>query len=139
VGLFVMGVAYHVIPRFAGTPLVGSGGVPWSFWLQLTGVLTIATSHLVSAPRPIVVAGGLALVGASVLFAQSIGRTLRRAAPSPEPFERWLLAGCGWLVASAILATIAVATADVRRILDPGCRPPDLSRLSLLGYPVAGC
>ena len=33
--LFIMGVAYHVIPRFVSGPLARAGLVRWSFWLQL--------------------------------------------------------------------------------------------------------
>jgi hypothetical protein len=112
VALFVMGVAYHVMPRFAGTPLAAPRVVPWSFWLQVAGVVTIAAGFLFGAPVAVLVAGGVALTAAAILFATAIARTLLAAAPSPEPFERWVLAGCGWLIVASGLAIVTLATAD---------------------------
>ncbi len=37
--LFIMGVAYHVLPRFVGGALQHARLVSWSFWLQLCGVV----------------------------------------------------------------------------------------------------
>jgi hypothetical protein len=115
VGLFVMGVAYHVIPRFVATPLQGAGAVPWSFRLQLGGVCAIAVAFLLpSALTPALwLAGTLALVGGSVLFATVIFRTLAARRLEPQPFEPWLKAGVLWLVAGSLVTVAAAAQQDV--------------------------
>src|SRR5574337_1414803 len=48
--LFIMGVAYHVIPRFKGVPLAASGVASASFWLETGGVLAVAVGLLVGPP-----------------------------------------------------------------------------------------
>jgi hypothetical protein len=112
VGLFIMGVAYHIIPRFAGTPLRAPGLVTPSFWLQLAGVVSIVCGFWLApdAARVFWLVGGLALVAAATLFTWSIGQTLVAATPGPERFERWLLAGAVWLlVATGLVVVTALA------------------------------
>ena len=114
--LFVMGVAYHVMPRFVGTTLRQPRAVLWSFWLQLAGVLAIAIGFFAGEPmtRPFWIAGSVSLVAASILFRQVIVRTLAAGAGSTEPFQRWVVAGVLWLVISSALALTAALTDDVR-------------------------
>ncbi len=112
VALFVMGVGYHVLPRFVGVPLQASRLAGWSFWLQLGGVLATATGFFlpIGWGHPLWVVGSVALVGGAVAFAVSIARTLR--AGQPEPFIRWVLAGAVWLVAASGIALVAALTGD---------------------------
>lgn len=106
VALFVMGVAYHVMPRFAGTPLQATRLVGWSLGLQVAGVLAVASGFLTGGAlaRPLWLAGSAALASAAVMFGTSIARTLRAGHPAPERFERWVLAGATWLVAASLIA-----------------------------------
>src|SRR5574337_1602881 len=48
--LFIMSVAYHVIPRFKGAPLAAPGLASTSFWLQAGGVLAITVGVLAGPP-----------------------------------------------------------------------------------------
>ena len=108
--LFIMGVAYHVIPRFKGAPLAAPGVASASFWLQTGGVTTVAVGMLAGPPvvGPTRFAGAIALLAAALSFGWVIHRSLATGAPTPERFERYLRAGCAWLV---VAASLAVATA----------------------------
>lgn len=108
--LFIMGVAYHVIPRFKGAPLAAPGAASASFWLQAGGVLAVAVGVLAGPPvvGPIRLMGAMALLAAALSFGWVVHHSLAAGAPTPERFERYLRAGCAWL---AVAAALAVTTA----------------------------
>jgi uncharacterized protein involved in response to NO len=113
--LFIMGVAYHVLPRFVGSTLQNARLVPWSFWLQVTGVVAIACGffHDGAATRSLWIAGSASLLIASILFFTVVLCTVRAGAPAREPFRPWIAAGACWLVIASGLAMTAAATGDV--------------------------
>jgi len=113
--LFIMGVAYHVLPRFVGGTLQHGNLIPWSFWLQLLGVVAIACGffHGEPTPRPLWIAGSTSLLVAAVLFWIVIWSTLASGVPGREPFRRWVAAGACWLVISSALALAAALADDV--------------------------
>jgi uncharacterized protein involved in response to NO len=164
--LFIMGVAYHVLPRFVGGTLQHAQLVPWSFWLQIAGVVAIACGFFHDGPatRTLWIAGTASLLAAGTMFCTIVLRTLRATAPSREPFRAWVAAGALWLVAASALAVMAALTGDVtwhrvlwtaavsgfisswifgvgRRILPIflGCQPrwPRLERPVFLAYQIA--
>ncbi|MBZ0169024.1 membrane protein [Candidatus Methylomirabilis lanthanidiphila] len=112
--LFIMGVAYHVIPRFKAAPLAAPGAASASFWLQTGGVLVVAIGVLVGPPMvgPTQFVGASTLLAAALAFGWVIHRSLDAGAPTPERFERYLRAGCGWLVVAAALAVVTAAGVD---------------------------
>jgi len=65
---FIMGVAYHVLPRFVNGTLQHPRLVRWSFWLQLAGVVMIACGffHGAAFTRPLWIAGRASLTDAAV-------------------------------------------------------------------------
>src|SRR5919109_832692 len=81
--LFIMGVAYHVLPRFVGGTLQHATLVRWSFWLQLGGVIAIACGffHGGGFLRPLWIAGSASLVAAAALFCAVVLKTLASGAP----------------------------------------------------------
>jgi Domain of unknown function (DUF1858)/NnrS protein/Domain of Unknown function (DUF542) len=110
--LFIMGVAYHVVPRFKGVALVMPGCTGPSFWLQVGGVLVVALGMLAGppvAPRAWL-AGSAALLCAALLFAWNISATLAAGQRTAERFEPFLRAGCLWLVAATTLELTAAAS-----------------------------
>ncbi len=113
--LFIMGVAYHVLPRFVGGTLQSARLVPWSFWLQLCGVVAIACGFFHDGPatRPLWIAGSTSLVIAAAFFCTVVLRTLAAGTPAPEPFRPWTAAGAWWLVVASALAMTAAVTGDV--------------------------
>jgi len=112
--LFIMGVAYHVIPRFKGAPLAAPGVASASFWLQTGGVLVMALGLLAGPPvaGPAQLVGALALCAAASSFGWVIHHSLAAGPPTPEGFERYLRAGCAWLAVAAALAVVAAAGVD---------------------------
>lgn len=113
--LFIMGVAYHVLPRFVGGTLQSARLVPWSFWLQLGGVVAIACGffHDGGLTRPLWIAGSTSLLVAGSLFCTVILRTMRSGVPAREPFRPWIAAGAWWLVVASALALTASIAGDV--------------------------
>jgi len=113
--LFIMGVAYHVLPRFVGGTLKSARLVPWSFWLQLCGVVAIACAffHDGAVTRPLWIAGSTSLLAAAAMFCAVVMRTLRAGGPAREAFMPWIAAGASWLVIASSLALTAAATGDV--------------------------
>jgi uncharacterized protein involved in response to NO len=86
-GLFVLGVAFHFLPRLRGTPLIAPWLVPWILGLQVAGLLLRALSQpLVTTTqaatwRVLLLTSGVlecvALLGAVLL----LGLTARRGPP----------------------------------------------------------
>ncbi len=113
--LFIMGVAYHVVPRFVGGTLQRPHLVRWSFWLQLAGVVLVACGFFHDAwlTRPLWIAGGSSLVAAASLFATVMLATIASGVPGREPFRRWLVAGACWMVVASALALAAAQLYDL--------------------------
>lgn len=108
--LFVMGVAYHAVPRITSAPLAAPQLVTASYWLQTGGVLLVAAGALAPAPSGdlIRVLGAAALLAAALAFAWVIDRTLA-SGQAPAHFGPWLRAGAAWLVVAAALALAGAA------------------------------
>ena len=113
--LFIMGVAYHVIPRFVGGTLQHARLVPWSFWLQLCGVVAVAAGffHDGVLTRPLWIGGATSILIASAIFCLVILSTMVSGAPAREPFRPWIRAGAWWLVIASALALVAAIAGDV--------------------------
>ncbi|MBI4514802.1 MAG: DUF542 domain-containing protein [Deltaproteobacteria bacterium] len=113
--LFIMGVAYHIMPRFTGNPVATVGLAKASFWLQTGGVVLIAAGMLIGAPvaAPARVLGSLLLLAAATAFGSTVHRTLAGGTPTPEHLERYLRAGCVWLLLASALACITAAGVEV--------------------------
>jgi heme/copper-type cytochrome/quinol oxidase subunit 1 len=87
VTMTIYGVAYHVIPRFAGVPLFSRSLAAVHVWGATTGLAAMVAGfmllpHAARAGRVMLVLGGLAGAAAAYLFVYNIWRTLG-AAPKP--------------------------------------------------------
>lgn len=118
VGLFIMGIAYHVVPRFKATPLRFPGLAVPAYALLASGLLLRLVSQPLAdaswAANLMVFSAVLELVGV-LAFAINIAATLR-AGPHREVYDPFLLVGCFWFVAQAAvnLALLAeTARADI--------------------------
>ena len=111
--LFIMGVAYHTMPRYKSTVLADPGLASKTFWLQTGGVLVLAVGTLIGPPLSVVMwlAGTLSMLAAAIAFWSIVHRTLGATPPLPEGFEPYLRAGCVWLVVASGLSFGSVATA----------------------------
>ncbi len=115
-GLFVMGFAYHAVPRFVGAALQHVRLVTVSLACQVGGVLSIVTAFLAPIPpsaRDLLwLSGACALLAGAVLFATVLGSTVRARVAPRQSFERWMVAGAAWLIGSSGIAVAAAALDD---------------------------
>ena len=100
VAMMIFGVAYHVIPRFAGFPLHWPAGERVHWWLANIGLAAMAAGfvlrvHAPSAGTILLSAGGTLSAGGAYLFCYLIWRTIDGparlrpgAARSREAIER---------------------------------------------------
>ncbi len=109
--LFVMGVAYHTLPRFKGAMLAAPGAARGSLWLQVGGLLAIMAGLAMRGRggSVLMTTGAAALLGGAAAFAWVVDRTLASGAPTVEGLEPHLRAGSAWLVIAAALAVAAAA------------------------------
>ena len=81
VTMMIYGVAYHVIPRFTGSPLHSRRAAGWHWWASNVGLALMAVgfalrAHAVPAATPVLAVGGsLSALGAYV-FAYLLWRTM---------------------------------------------------------------
>jgi hypothetical protein len=109
VGLFIMGVAYRLVPRFAGRPLPYPALVAPSFWLVAGGVLVRAVVQpLASEPwfGALLAAAGWAQAVGAACFAANV---IALAAPSirqRQEYAPFLAAGAAWFALQATLGAV---------------------------------
>ena len=105
-GLFTMGVAFHVVPRFRN----GSIRFPWPQRLSLTAILLAIVLRFVGqvvlgypVAGVMLIASGILLLVGAVAFAFTIISTLRTGSNQHGTVERWILAGTAWFVIASML------------------------------------
>lgn len=112
VGLFIMGVAYHAVPRFRGVRLDGASLrlAALSFWLTLSGILLRLAFLAVPGQwaYPVLTASALLLALGSACFGWAAIRTLRQGQRG-EVYEGYLAAGIAWLGVAALHQVVAAA------------------------------
>lgn len=107
--LFIMGLGFHMVPRYASTTTALPQVIPAIFGLQIAGTVLIVCGALLpsfAAGLPAVF-GPAFLLGAALLFGWVIHRTLVAGEQSREGLERYLRAGGAWLAVSASLALVS--------------------------------
>ncbi len=137
-GLFTMGVAYHVVPRFRNTSLALSRLSIPSLVLVASGVfLRQVTQGLSQYPAvgALLVFSGVVLLLGVIFFALVIFLTLVRARGSMELFEPWIWAGTGWAVVGASLhlaVVVQIALSGTR--VAPAALDMAFIQASLFGF-----
>ncbi len=114
-GLFIMGMAYHVVPRFKGLGPLDGRLVLTSYALVAGGVLLRANTqpHAQQSLRWFMGASGPIELAGGILFAALIVWTLLRSRERREPGDRVIVAACGFMVLS--LAMNAYQVLDAAR------------------------
>jgi len=115
VGLFVVGVAYHVVPRFRGVAPVSRRVALATYALLLGAVLVRAVGQplAVAMPLPgVFTLAALLQLLASGLFAATMARCLDPRQGRWEGYEPYLLAAGGWLVLAGLLQGAIAVRAD---------------------------
>ena len=132
-GLFIMGVSLHFIPRFAGAALPMPALARW-IWILLSfavvgrcGQLALSATVAVEVRfwgRWVLAAAGVAEILAVLLYVLLLGLILRSGDPRRQAIRPllpyFLSALCGWLGASAVIGVQTVRAAALDMVLvDP--------------------
>lgn len=105
-GLFVMGFAFHVVPRFFSSATRYPTPQRVSMWLTITGLLLRFTGQSMyksSVADPLLVSGGIALAAGLMLFAWTLFDVVRGSTDKSGPAELWMISGIFWSATSGIL------------------------------------
>ncbi|TAK79462.1 MAG: hypothetical protein EPO16_01965 [Dehalococcoidia bacterium] len=108
-GLFVLGVATKLAPRFGGGHLVRPRLVDAAFWCAVAGLLARALGQPLATQMPfaaLMMAGALLELTGTALFATSIALTLWPSIVRGAPHALLMTAGMVWLVVQALLGAI---------------------------------
>jgi hypothetical protein len=103
VGLFVVGVAYHILPRLTAVPLPSYRMASWSFVLLTAGTVLRFAQALDPSPlrSAVLLGGGLMEFLGCAIFAWTVGRILALQGARPAPYKTYLALGTCWLLAAA--------------------------------------
>lgn len=107
VGLFIMGFAYHAIPRFKNAPLQYGQTTTLALVLVLVSLLTRFVSQPLIQKGPIfsglLVSSGILLLIAYTSFIISMIATVRRAESETEFYEKFIVASLLWGFVSVLI------------------------------------
>jgi hypothetical protein len=117
VTFFVMGFAYQAVPRFKFTTLWRPRLACATMWVYAPALAVRAIADLFLPARAWLVAGTIAGCLewlAAATFVLIIAQTLRQPDQPREPYERFLIAALGWMLAAFAFDTwVFVQTAGV--------------------------
>ena len=105
-GLFVMGLAYHVAPRFMEGTVRYPLPQKLNLWLVVIGLVLRFSGqsfYKTSLGDPFVAAGGIALFAGTLIFAWTMLGVMRTATNRTGSAENWILSGIFWAVAAGAL------------------------------------
>jgi len=116
VALFVMGVAYHVLPRLTGVPLPSYRLASLSFVAMVAGtVLRTAQALDPSAGRAALLLGGALLeLAGCLLFFWTVGKILASQPDGVKPYQSYLAVGTLMLCACSLMNLWHAGTLAVR-------------------------
>lgn len=139
VGLFIAGMAYHILPGFSGAPrLTHPRLVRPSFWLLAGGVLTRAIGQSAAEHAPfamLMVTGAWAEALGASAFAANVLPLSWRACTAGRPFAPFFLAGASWFLVQALLGALWITElARSGEAILPAHRDAPLVFLQLIGF-----
>jgi hypothetical protein len=120
VGLFVMGVALHAVPRFKMVGLPSLRAANACLVLMVAGIL-VRTFAQPFVWRWALLASGLMELAGVGIFTGLLATIAARSKQSREFYEKFIGAGIGWLATLAVWNLYAVTLMFVRR--SPGIPP----------------
>jgi hypothetical protein len=103
VTFFVMGFAYQAIPRFKFVPLWRPRLACATLWAMAPALAVRATADLFLPSRAWLAAGtisGAVEWAVAAVFVLIVVQTSRQSKQPPEPYERFLIAALGWMLAA---------------------------------------
>jgi len=110
IGLFIMGIAYFVMPKFKNTGLFRHGLAEASFWMMLIGLIlrSIAQPNAVNfLNSALLVSSAFLELAAACIFAFVLWNVIRKSTQEKENFEKFAIAGVFWFVVLALLNLFA--------------------------------
>jgi NnrS protein/Domain of Unknown function (DUF542) len=96
-GLFIMGVAFHAVPRMKMQPLRPVRAAKACLWLMLAGLIARTLGQPFAA-GPVILASGVLELSAIAMFVWLIGRAVVRSDQKREPYEKFIWACMLWLL-----------------------------------------
>jgi hypothetical protein len=96
-GLFIMGVAFHAVPRMKMQPLRPVRAAKACLWLMLAGIALRAFGYRVA-----VVGSAILELAAVGLFVGLLGRVALRSQQNREPYEKFIFASLFWFAGLAV-------------------------------------
>ncbi len=141
VGLFIMGIAYHVVPRFKSVKLYSNSLANASYWLMASGVLLRSISQPLAESAifaNLVVLSSILELAAVALFAYVLFKTLKSSEQALESFDLFLFSGAAWFLIQAVInVAIAFYIAAQRVVLVPEFINAPYEHLQIFGFAVA--
>lgn len=137
-GLFLMGVSFHVVPRFRNGPM----DFPWPQRAVLTLIVLGVSLRFFGQSlhrRPfspdLLDASGVVLLAGMLIYAVVLGRALVRGQNPRSQTEAWLWSAIVWGVVAAVLhARIVFRMADTDAIAAPGLWNIAMIDAGLVGF-----
>lgn len=137
-GLFVVGIANHVVPRFRNASIA----FPWlqrvTLSLVLAGIglrFVGQTLSFLEASSALLVASGIALLAGILVFAGTMGLTLWRGWSNNPLADCWIWAGSLWALAAAgVHLAIVFAMAGSHTSIAPGLLDLAFVHAALMGF-----
>jgi hypothetical protein len=105
-GLFIMGFAYHVVPRFFNSSIRYPLPQKLSMWFVIAGLLfrfSGQSMYKTSFADPMLVVGGVLLLAGMLVFGWTLLHVIRLSSSKSGPAEIWLISGIAWSVVAAAL------------------------------------
>ncbi|HXG41193.1 MAG TPA: hypothetical protein VNL95_00480 [Dehalococcoidia bacterium] len=136
-GLFVMGMAYRLGPRFAGAPPVAFAPAVASFGAVALGLVSRLLGQPLAwgeAGRTVLVSSAALELAGSLLFAALLLPSLGRGLLQGRPFAPHMAAAVVWLVAAKALTVAWAPGASPEPLLVPFDRQQLLHDVMLLGF-----
>lgn len=110
VGLFVMGFAYQIFPRFKQASLAHPAWAYASFWMMLCGLVVRAVTQGLTNTWPFLgsvgVAASIVEIAAIAIMLWVIGATMRSSERGLEVSDYYILAALGWFFIQAVGGTV---------------------------------
>jgi len=107
VGLFIMGIAYHAMPRMKATSLPSRRLAYLSYGLVLAGLLLRLTGQPLPVNGPfrsaLLLLAGLSELAGAALFLGLMRATITSSLQPHDIYEKFLLAGAAWLCVGAVV------------------------------------
>jgi uncharacterized protein involved in response to NO len=101
IGLFIMGVAMHAVPRMKMQPLRPVRAAKACLWLMVAG-LVMRTFGQPFGVRALLVGSGLSELAAVGLFVWLLAGAVVRSEQEHEPYEKFILASVSWFAVLAV-------------------------------------